>query len=146
MRVCTIAEIDERTPRVSSLLDRFSRGLMKVTPSSSGQDTDYQYFKYVVGFLHRTVRDYIVITRQVQIQERILEFDAKPKKLTRPTCYPDFLNKLTRLLQDMLNLSSLLMNIRTMKKKSSMGVHSGSIFRNQTLDNSSIRLSTLFPS
>ncbi|CAL5875049.1 uncharacterized protein PFLUO_LOCUS9352 [Penicillium psychrofluorescens] len=75
MRVCSEAEIDESLPRVSCLLDRFSRGLLEMTPSRKNQVDSHQYFAHDVHFLHRTVRDYILNTRRDQMQSRVPEFN-----------------------------------------------------------------------
>lgn len=76
MCVSSKAEIKEQIPRASCILDRLSRGLLEMTPTWRREVDGHEYYKYDVGFLHRTVREYIANTRRDQIQSRVPEFDA----------------------------------------------------------------------
>jgi hypothetical protein len=76
LRACTEAEFNERLERVSCLLDRLSQGLLEMKRVRSYGADGNDYFSYEVGFLHRSVREYISITREAQMCHRVPEFDA----------------------------------------------------------------------
>lgn len=76
MRPCTEAEINERLERVFCVLDRLSRGLLGMSRKRSRERDGHDYFTYEVRFLHRSVRDYIVNTREAQMRARIPDFDV----------------------------------------------------------------------
>lgn len=76
MRPYTEIEIDERLERASCVLDRLSRGLLEMTRKRSDERDGHDYFSYEVQFLHRSARDYIVNTREVQMRARLPDFDV----------------------------------------------------------------------
>ncbi|KAJ5704545.1 hypothetical protein N7536_000234 [Penicillium majusculum] len=76
MRPCTETEINERLERTSCVLDRLSRGLLEMTRKRSHPRDGHNYFSYEVQFLHRSARDYIVNTREVQMRARLPDFDV----------------------------------------------------------------------
>lgn len=76
MRPCTETEITERLEHVSCLLDRLSRGLLEMTRKRSHKRGGHDYFTHEVQFLHRSARDYIVNTREVQMRARLPDFDV----------------------------------------------------------------------
>ncbi|KAJ5267385.1 hypothetical protein N7478_010193 [Penicillium angulare] len=76
MKAYTEVEIDERLERVSCDLDRFSRGLLLMSRRRSRDSDGHEYFTHEVQFLHRSVREYIVNTREVQMRHRTPNFDV----------------------------------------------------------------------
>ncbi|CAI7579545.1 unnamed protein product [Penicillium pancosmium] len=72
----TQTEIGVRLERVSCFLDRLSRGLLEMSRKRSGGVDGNDYFSYEVGFLHRSVREYISNTRELQMRDHGPEFDA----------------------------------------------------------------------
>lgn len=76
MRPYTEAENNERLEHASCVLDRLSRGLLEMTRKRSQEKDGHDYFSYEVQFLHRSARDYIVNTREVQMRARLSDFDV----------------------------------------------------------------------
>ncbi|KAJ5096878.1 hypothetical protein N7456_007599 [Penicillium angulare] len=79
---CTESEIDERLERVSCALDRFSRGLLLMSRRRDRESDGHEYFTHDVQFLHRSVREYIVNTREAQMRQRTPNFDV-PSSIIR---------------------------------------------------------------
>ncbi|KXG49909.1 uncharacterized protein PGRI_058770 [Penicillium griseofulvum] len=76
MQPCKVSEINERLERVSCTLDRLSRGMLEMSPQRSREKDGHDYFTYQVQFLHRSAREYIVNTREVQMRARLPDFDV----------------------------------------------------------------------
>ncbi|KAJ5392186.1 hypothetical protein N7509_007676 [Penicillium cosmopolitanum] len=72
----TQTEVGVRLERVSCLLDRLSRGLLEMSRKRSGGVDGNDYFSYEIGFLHRSVREYISNTRELQLRDHGPAFDA----------------------------------------------------------------------
>ncbi|KAJ5291921.1 hypothetical protein N7478_001172 [Penicillium angulare] len=76
IQACTEAEIDEKLERVSCALDRFSQGLLLISRRGTRESDGHDYFTHEVQFLHRSVREYIVNTREAQMRQRMPDFDV----------------------------------------------------------------------
>lgn len=78
MSPCSVEEIKDRLHRVSCLLDRLSRGFLEVVPNPwKGASQDgHGYFGWNIQFFHRSAREYITHTRQVEMRRRAPSVDV----------------------------------------------------------------------